>query len=187
MLRICRYLLRKNIWRHSRQILYRIRITLQSWCSGFRPYAITNCHIFYIPWLLQTNHTDTTWLASRLPLFSRDCPDRSQLSQALLFIRSGWLLLLSCCVECSSPSIIQWILCFQKQIRFVINNRSCCLYYSRLFRNFITAISYVLAPMSLYTANELRSSWRVDWPHWLPTSTICTYYFVNCVAVGGKL
>lgn len=145
MLQICQYRLRKNIGApHSPDT---VQNTNYITVSMFRVSTLRNyqlCHIFYIPGLLQTNQADITSLASRLPLFSRYYLDQSQLSQALLFIQSGWLL--SCCVECRSPSIIQLISCFQKQIWFVTINRSCSLYYSKLFRIFIAAISYVLAP-----------------------------------------
>lgn len=125
--------------------------------STLRKYQL--CHIIDIPWLLQTNQADITWLASQLPLFSRCYPDYSQLSQALLFIQSGWLL--SCCVECRSPSIIQWILCFQRQIRFVllfvllkiISYFHCCY-----LQRFGTKCRF-----TLQTNSEVLDGF--DWPH----------------------
>jgi hypothetical protein len=57
---------------------------------------------FELSWLVSTNRDKTAWLASRLIPISCYCAYNYWLVQALSFTRWGWLL--SCFMECLSPS-----------------------------------------------------------------------------------
>lgn len=159
MLQICQYLLRKN--NGAPQSPDTVQNTNYTTVSMFGISTLRNyqlCHIFDIPWLLQTNQADITSLASRLPLLSRYCLDQHQLRQALLFIhqddcfRAVWNAApLQSFNECRASKSRYDLL--QITVLALCTVQSYLVFLLLLYPTF-------WHQMPLYIANEFRSSWR---------------------------
>jgi len=82
------------------------------------------------------------------------------LLQRTLSAQWGWLL--SCFMECDSPSITSCAACFHDHLYLFKKKMQCFSCFMRLFYIVITSTSLVLEPkLGFYIANGFWNSWQV--------------------------